>query len=206
MHVTRKTNQELAVVDSLVWLSILLLCASAFIAYRTILEPSGKAYFGPALALLMALVSLRKETVVFDGAMQQVRWKRLRTFNVATGELPFSAITGIGIEALASGSGGATYRLAIQTADGKPIPMSDAYGNSRAHYESLQAEILEFLHLDGTKSATDHDVGDEPSIRSLLMEGRKIEAIKLLRSKQNIGLAEAVNQVGVIEQKMKAER
>jgi hypothetical protein len=205
MHVTRKTNQELVVVDSLVWLSILLLCGFAFLTYRTILEPSGKAYFGLGLALLLALVSLRKETVVFDGAMQQVRWKRLRTLKVATGELPFSAITGIGIEALASGSGGQTYRLAIQTAD-QPVPMSDAYGNSRAHYEQLQGEILEFLHLDRTKFATENDVGDEASIRSLLMEGRKIEAIKLLRRKHNIGLAEAVDQIGVIEQKMKAEK
>ena len=205
MHVTRKTNQELVVVDSLIWLSVLLLCGFAFLTYRTILEPSGKTYFGLGLALLLALVSLRKETVVFDGTAQQVRWKRLRTLKVATGELPFSAITGIGIEALASGSGGQTYRLAIQTAD-QPVPMSDVYGNGRAHYEQLQCEILEFLHLDRTKFATENDVGDEAPIRSLLMEGKKIEAIKLLRSRHNIGLAEAVDQVGVIEQKMKTTK
>ncbi|MGA8088537.1 MAG: hypothetical protein WCA10_14610 [Terracidiphilus sp.] len=206
MHVTRKTNQELEVVDSLIWLSVLFLCVFAGFAYRVYLEPSRNSGFGLGLVLLFVIVPLRKETVVFDAALQQVRWKRLRMFKVATGSIPFSAITGIGIEALASGRGGATYRLAIQTADNKPVPMSDAYGNSRAHYESLQAEILEFLHLDAAKAAPAYDVGDEESIRSLLMEGRKVEAIKLMRSSQKIGLAEAVDQVDAIAQKMKAAK
>jgi hypothetical protein len=205
MHVTRKTNQELVVMDSLAWLSVLFLCGFAALAYRFYLEPSRNAVFGLGLVLLFVIIPLRRETVVFDAALQQARWKRLRTFKVASGTIPFSDITGIGIEALASGRGGATYRLAIQTAD-KPVPMSDAYGNSRAHYESLQAEIVAFLHLDGAKAAPAYDVGDEASIRSLLMEGRKIEAIKLLRNRRDIGLAEAKDQVDSIEQKMNSAK
>lgn len=205
MHVTRKTNQELMVVDSLIWLSVLFLCGFAVLAYRAYLEPSTNAAMGLGLALLFVIIPLRRETVVFDAALQQARWKRLRMFKIATGAVPFSAITGIGIEALASGRGGATYRLTILTAD-SPVPMSDAYGNSRAHYESLQAEILEFLHLDGAKAAPAYDVGDEASIRLLLMQGRKIEAIKLMRSTHNLGLAEAVDQVDAIAQKMKAAK
>ena len=202
MHVTRKTNQELVVMDSLVWLSVLFLCGFAGLAYRFYLEPSRNAVFGLGLVLLFVIIPLRRETVVFDAALQQARWKRLRMFKVASGTIPFSEITGIGIEALASSRGGATYRLTIQTADNKPVPMSDAYGNGRAHYESLQAEILAFLHLDGAKAAVANDVGDEASIRSLLMEGRKIEAIKLLCNSRDIGLAEAKDQVDSIAQQM----
>jgi hypothetical protein len=121
MHVTRKTNQELVVMDSLAWLSVLFLCGFAALAYRFYLEPSRNAVFGLGLVLLFVIIPLRRETVVFDAALQQARWKRLRTFKVASGTIPFSDITGIGIEALASGRGGATYRLAIQTAD-KPVP------------------------------------------------------------------------------------
>jgi hypothetical protein len=206
MHVTRKTNQELVVVDSLIWISVLLLCFFAGFAYKVYLEPTRNAAFGLGLVLLFVIIPLRKETVVFDAALQQARWKRLRMFKVGSGTIPFSTITGIAIEALASGRGGATYRLSIQTADDKPVPMSDAYGNSRAHYEALQAEIVEFLHLDGAKAAPAYDVGDEASIRSLLMEGRKIDAIKLLRNSRDIGLAEAKDQVDAIEQKMKTTK
>jgi hypothetical protein len=203
MHVSRKTNLELVVVDSLIWLSVLFVCVFAAFAYRAFVEPSRNAWMGLGLVLLFVLVPLRRETVVFDAALQQARWKRLRTFKVAMGTIPFSAITGIGIEALASGRGGATYRLTMLTADG-PVPMADAYGNSRAHYERLQAEILDFLHLEGAKATTSSDVGDEASIRSLVMQGRKIEAIKLMRSSQEIGLAEAVARVDAIEEKLKA--
>src|SRR5579863_7039596 len=102
MHVTRKTNQELVVVDSLIWLSVLFLCVFAGFAYRVYLEPSRNSGFGLGLVLLFVLIPLRRETVVFDAALQQARWKRLRMFRVATGTIPFSAISGIGIEALAS--------------------------------------------------------------------------------------------------------
>ncbi len=205
MHVTRKTNQELVVVDSLVWVSVLFLCIFAGLAYRFYLEPSRNAVFGLGLILLFVVVPLRKETVVFDAASQQSRWKRLRMFKVASGWIPFSEITGIGIEALASDRGGQTYRLTLLTA-GSPVPMSDAYGNSRAHYESLRSEILEFLHLDDAKAAPAYEVGDEASVRSLLMEGRKIEAIKLLRNSRDIGLAEAKDQVDSTEEKMKSAK
>jgi len=205
MHITRKTNQELVVVDSLIWLSVLLFCFFAGFAYRTFLEPSRNAVLGLGFVLLFVIIPLRKEIVTFDAASQQVRWKRLRMFKVATGTVPFSAITGIRIEALASEHGGQTYRLAILTAD-NPVPMSDSYGNGRAHYESLRQEILNFLHLDGSKDASTSDVSDEASVQSLLMEGRKVEAIKLMRSSQKIGLAEAVERVDAIEEKMKAAK
>lgn len=45
----------------------------------------------------------------------------------------------------------------------------------------------------------------EPSIRSLLAQGRKIDAVELLRSAQHIGLTDAMSRIKALDQSMKAE-
>ncbi len=45
----------------------------------------------------------------------------------------------------------------------------------------------------------------EPSLRSLLEQDRKLDAIKLLQSTQHLGLADAVKRVELLEQSMKAQ-
>lgn len=206
MHVTRKTNQELVVVDSSIWLSVFLLCAAAAAVYASIVH--GKLQ-GLALAGFIALFAFlfwRKEVVVFDAGRQQADWRRRRAFMAASGIVPFSEISGIGMESTSAGSRGTPlYRLTILTS-GKPVPMSDVYHSDQQHYVSLKAEILQFLHLDGGEAASASGDVDETSIRSLLQQGRKIDAIELVRGSRNIGLTEAVHRVNEIDEKMKAAK
>lgn len=175
------------------------------VTYQAAVQAKPKAFIVAGLFLLFALMLLRRETVVFDAGQQQVRWKRLRVFKVATGTLPFSEIKGIGVEATSDANRGLTYRLTILTAD-KPLPMSDVYGNSDKHYESLKAEILQFLHLENAEAASQANAGvaDDASLRSLLSQGRKIDAIQMLRRAENLSLTEAVRRIDEIDEKMKA--
>ena len=115
MHVTRKTNQELIVLDSSIWISVFLLCASGFVTYRLILENNRKGFLLDGVFLLFILLFWRKEVVVFDAARQQATWTRRRLLNVANGNIPFSEITGIGMET-SSSDRALTYRLTILTA------------------------------------------------------------------------------------------
>jgi len=46
----------------------------------------------------------------------------------------------------------------------------------------------------------------ETSIQSLLKQGRKVDAIELVRASQHIGLTEAVNLVNSIDEKMKGAK
>jgi hypothetical protein len=205
MHVTRKTNQELVVVDSSIWISVFLLCAGGATAYASMVHGKPNGLWIVGFFALFAFLFWRKEVVVFDAARQQATWWRRRAFKTASGTVSFSEIKGIGMEASAAGEHGTlTYRLTILTAD-KPVPMSDAYAGDRAHYEKLRAEILEFLHIESA-GASNSTVGDEDSIESLLKQGRKIDAIQLVRVSQNIGLTEAVDRVKEIEEKMKAAK
>jgi hypothetical protein len=204
MHITRKTNTELALVDSSIWISVILLCAGAPVAYTSITHSRFSGLWVAGFFVLCAFLFWRKEVVVFDAGRQQVAWWRRRAFKAASGTVPFSEITGIGMEASMAGEHGTlTYRLTILTSD-TPVPMSDVYAGNRAHYEALKAEISQFLHVDNVEMSP---CGvDENSIQSLLKQGRKVDAIELVRVSQKIGLTEAVNLVNEIDEKMKAAK
>ena len=205
MHVARKTNQELVIVDSLIWLSLPLLCLSAIPAYQLVTRGERGPFFGLCLLLLFAFVSWRKEEVTFDAARQEVRWHRRRAFKAADGTVPLAAIKGISIDSQSSGSGGTlTYRLTILTT-GSPVPMSDVYAGNWTRYDRLRSQILEFLHIE-TNEESSPGLADEDAIRSLLMQGRKIDAIQRLRSCQKISLAEATDRVNSIGEKLKTTK
>jgi hypothetical protein len=202
MHVTRKTNTELALVDSSIWVSVVLLCAAVPVVYTSIAHGRQSGIWVSGFFVLGAFLMWRKEVVVFDAGRQQASWWRRRAFKAASGTVPFSEITGIGMEASAAGEHGTlTYRLTILTSD-KPVPMSDVYSGNRAHYEALKAEISQFLHVENVEMPA---AGvDESSILSLLKQGRKVDAIELVRASQKIGLTEAVTLVNGIDEKKKA--
>jgi hypothetical protein len=200
MHVSRKSNQELVIVDSSIWISVFLLCVCLPVSYQTFIQGKPKGFLICGVFLLFALLFWRKETVIFDAARQQVEWNRRRLFKVANGVVPFNEITAIGTEA-SSGQHGLTYRLTILTTK-ESVPMSDAYGGNPNHYEALKAQIEQFLNLDPAKSPPSI-VGDEASIRSLLKQGRKVDAIQLVRTTQKISLTEAVDRVNAIDEAMK---
>lgn len=204
MHVTRKTNQELVVVDSSIWISVILLCADAPVIYTSISHSRLSGLWVAGFFVLCAFLFWRKEVVAFDAGRQQVAWWRRRAFKASSGIVPFGEITGIGMEASMAGEHGTlTYRLTILTSD-KPVPMSDVYAGNRAHYEALKAEISQFLHVDNVEMSP---CGlDENSIQSLLKQGRKVDAIELVRASQKIGLTEAVNLVSGIDEKMKGAK
>src|SRR5579863_5132870 len=131
MHVTRKTNQELAVVDSSIWVSVFLLCVAVAVAYASIVHDKLQGLALAGFIALFAFLFWRREMVVFDAGRQQADWGRRRAFKVATGIVPFNEIIGIGMETTSAGNRGILiYRLTILTSD-KPVPMSDVYSSDR---------------------------------------------------------------------------
>jgi hypothetical protein len=208
MHALRRTNQDLVFVDSTIWLAVLLLGFSIFAAYRSYVTSSRGGFLAVGFLLLFSFLFWRREIVTFDAGRQQTEWVRRRAFSVASGTVPFSEITGIGMETTSGSHGELSYRLTILTRD-KPVPMSDVYYGNQGHYESIRQEILGFLHLDssaakpGESAAQCGGIDDEPSVISLLKQGRRIDAIELVRSMQKLSLTEATNRVAALLEKMK---
>jgi hypothetical protein len=210
MHVTRKTNQELVILDSSIWISVFLLCVSLFVAYRVMLQHNPRSLLLDGLFLIFILLFWRKEVIVFDAAAQKVTWTRRRLFKVATGSIPFSDITGIGMETSTATNNVLVYRLTILTAQGS-VPMADNYGCDQQKYEKLRIEILDFLKLDSNEnrnnspSTSSDDIDDEASIRSLLQQGRRIDAIQLVRATQNLSLTEAHDRVTALQKQLNSK-
>lgn len=211
MHVARKTNQELVILDSSIWISIFLLCVSAFVTYRLYLQSNQRGLLVDGVFLLFILLFWRKEVVIFDASRQQVTWTRRRLFKVATGTIPFTDVTGVGMETNSAKNGVLVYRLAILTPRGS-VPLADNYAGDQQKYEKLKQEILHFLNLDppsasaGSDAAHTSGIDDETSVRALLKQGRRIDAIQLVRSTRKIGLAEATDRVAAVYEQMNAAK
>jgi hypothetical protein len=205
MHALRKTNQELAFVDSTIWIAVLLLGFSIFGAYKSYEQGSRAGFVAVAFALLCSFLFWRKEIVTFDAGRQQAEWTRRRAFTAASGTVPFSEITGIGMETTAAKNNVLCYRLTILTND-KPVPMSDTYSANQTHYEAMRQQILAFLKLDGGNAVSSVPRAHDNAIQALLRQGRKVDAIELVRASEKIGLAEAVDIVNGIDERMKAAK
>jgi len=208
VRVTRRTKRELVVEDSSLWLAAILALASLPLWYVVIVLGKKGSLFGAAFFLLCAFIGLRKSTFVFDADRRLVNWRELRYLKMSSGCIAFDAITDIGIEAASGDAGSTNYRLTILTAQG-PIPLSSVYsGGGSEKYASLREQILAFVKHDGApaamaSAASAEGVANlESSICALLKQGRKIDAIRLLRSTSNMGLTEATRRVTEIEEEV----
>jgi hypothetical protein len=208
MRITRHTAQQLVVVDSTFGISAILFAASLPLFYVATRPGKIGALFGAVLFLLGAVVWLRRTIFTFDAGEQRVLWHGRKVFRSEDGVIPFNDIKGIGTETISGSHGSNTYRLTILTRS-QAVPLAYSYGGNQSNYESTRAEILRFLHLEVPASSITDSQGesariDEPSVRSLLRQGRKIDAVGLVRSSAHVGLTEAVRMVDEIDEKMKA--
>lgn len=210
MRITRQTSTELVVEDSLLWVTVLCALVAAPLLYIGIAPGLHGTLAGGGLFLFFGLFGVRKMTFVFDGIERRVRWNGRKLFKVESGSIPFDEITGIGVEAMSSDNSGVAYRLSILTAHGS-VPMAYAYGGGKGRQARMRAEILAFLHPGAqgassaaTETASGTGLADEASIRSLLRQGRKIDAVTLLRSTERLSLTAAMQRVNAIDAAMKA--
>lgn len=222
MRIVRQTPAELVVRDSSIWISIVCALAAGFVLYFVIAKNEQRGWIAIAVWLLFALAWVRRSTFTFSAALQRIEWKRLRYFRIAGGTIPFSDVQSINIESISSDKGTLIYRLAIATASQGIVPMADVYSGSGQHYfESLRETIQEFvkpkasgtpktgfssasasipLNPDAARTAALND-----SIRGLLQQGRKMDAILLVRQSEHLDLTEATFRVTHIENELKSE-
>ena len=119
--------------------------------------------------------------------------------------MPFDAVKDVVLQSEPGKSGRATYRLAMLTVKGA-MPMSSGYGGTNERCLASRAEIFKLLRPGQTTAATATETVPATSIaahlytsaRTLVAEGRKIDAIKLLTS-MGVSLTEATQKVDEIE-------
>ncbi len=213
MKIVRKTESELVTADSglfLFWL-FALIGVSMLVGGMV---PGGRQglLFGAGFLLLCAGICLRKTTFVFDRARGMAFWRRRKMFTTTTGEIPFGDIADIGFDAIPDQHGVNTYRLVVITAAGR-TPMADMYGSGQKYYEGVRDAIVEFLAGSGApvnavpvNAAPAGKWDDESSLRAMIQQGRKLDAIAFVRSKENLDLLHAKERVDEIDRQMKEQR
>ncbi|MGA7525464.1 MAG: hypothetical protein WBW84_23650 [Acidobacteriaceae bacterium] len=204
MKIVRQSETELVLRDSSLWISVLLALAALPVFYTSSLPGRRGNLIVAIFFAVGALVWLRKATVVFDAAQRTVYWRRMRFFRSVSGAVPFSEVAGIGTET-SSGSGGSTlYRLTLLTGQ-KAIPFTDHYGG-RDHWIQLREAAQRFLqtHRGTPLPAPARDLDD--SLRYLLRQGRRVEAIRLLERSERVDLPTATQRVNQLAVRLKAEK
>lgn len=210
MRIASQSPTELVVRDSTVWVSVL--CASATLALILFgaVKAQPNAFLGAALFLLFGTIAARSTIFTFDNMRRVVRWSGYKPFKSASGEIPFDDISDIIMEA-SSGGDSTTYRLSLITLQGA-VPMAYVYTSSRDGYAALRSQIFSFIKpglaaaASSTAISSDGIPADlDSSIRALLNQRRKMDAIALLRTRQGIGLTEAVKRINVVDKDMKAK-
>src|SRR5579862_44075 len=209
LHIARQSPQELVVVDGTRWVSAICAAVALFAVYRVISQHAAKGptLVGIALLVFFALIADLRKTFTFDGMQRIMRWRGRTILKTESGEIPFDDITDIVIETSTTSStrgttSMTTYRLTINTARGT-IPMAYNYRGAADGLSGLRRQILEFIR-PGSQSASP-PLGRaaaeslESSLRALLRQGRKIDAVALLRSTEDIGLTEAMHRIEAIE-------
>ncbi len=133
----------------------------------------------------------------------------MKHFKVESGTIPFDDISDIETDSWDSDSG-PCFRLTILTAEGS-IPMAYTYTGRMDAYAPLRQQILDFIKPGSYMPSPPRGILSsgipadlEASIRSLLAQGRKIDAVTLLRSTQHIGLTDAMNRIEALDQTTKA--
>lgn len=206
MKITRQTSTELVLADSSMWISIL--CAGVAVAIIVFAIERGKiaGFLVAALFLVFAAISLRGTRFSFDSHLRTVSWTGRKMFKVESGVIPFDGIKDIGTEATSGNKGATTSRLTIITQHGS-VPMAYEYSGGRDQLAQMRRAILAFIKLEPAKTAARAVAGpasSESSVRSLLAQGRQMDAVELLRSSENLGLTEAMQRIEAIDTKMKA--
>jgi hypothetical protein len=207
MKIVRKTERELVVVDSGLFLCVLFVVLALVLLVVGVQSGKHLTFFGTAFFLFAAGVCLRRTAFVFDRVRGIASWQKRKLFTVSSGEIPFGDISDIGLDAMPGQKGETTYRLTVITVAGR-VPMSDMYGGGQKYYETVRDSIVEFLAGSGSpvRAAAAGKWDDESLLRAMIQQGRRLDAIALVRSKENLSLLQAKERVEEIDRQIRAER
>jgi hypothetical protein len=205
MKIVRQSDTELVLRESTLWISIVLTLAALPLFYASTLPGKRGNLILAIFFAIGALVWLRQSTIAFDAAEHTVHWRRMRFFRSACGSVPFAEIIGIGTET-SSGSGGSTlYRLTLLTGQ-QPIPFTDSFGAGREHWAILRDVTQRFLQTHRGAPLPAPGSALDASLRSLVLRGRRVEAIRLLETAEHLDLTSATERVNHLVARLRAEK
>lgn len=144
---------------------------------------------GAATSLaLIGIVMLEQARFRFDPTTRLIEWDQRWAFRRRAGVTPFSGVTHVSVEVPIGDRGIPSRRVVLHLADGTLLPVTVGYKPDVDGSISRTAETLRVTL--GHRPPTIED-----SVRLLISQGRTIDAVTLLRERENMSLTEAKRRV-----------
>jgi hypothetical protein len=198
--VKTSTPSQLVLRDRTLWISGVCFAGALVLGYRVLAlhDPAGIA-ISALLLLGFGLVFFGATDVVFDRTAQVCRLRRISALGVVRASYRFPEIADVKVEIEPSLGHSATTmcRLALVTAAGT-TPLTRSYEPSLSRYNAMRDAIVLALAADLPLSA------EIDPVRDLVKQGRRIDAIALLRRRDKLGLTEAHERVARLEREVAA--
>lgn len=209
MKIVSQTETEIVVEDSSVWISAVFGVATVALCAWVLTTGQYRLLLAGVLFVVFALVWLRRSRFVFNAGTQSVQWSRLRMISKRSGSIAFADISDIVIEGPGADRTGRLCRLAIRTSTGAATPMSDVFDIAPESGTALRTTLLNLVQSPArslSASAANADAARtqqlNDSIRSLLTQGKKIDAILLVQQSEHLNLTEATFRVNQVANQM----
>jgi hypothetical protein len=208
MHIQHETPTELVTADGTLWMSAPFVLGFVYMLYQMIHRASTRRgshwdILAPIIMALFAWASAQHTRFAFNANQRTVKWRRFQYFHIRSGSCSFDEVTDVAIETTLTDKGGKVHRLVLVTPQAR-IPMSNGY-SGLGNFDKMRARILEFVKGPGAAgtAAADKEAELISSLKSLLAQERKIDAVKLLHQSEGGGLAEAKQRIDALEAEMK---
>src|SRR5688572_21649804 len=144
--------------------------------------------------LLVAIVFLERAWFQFTPATRIVMWRRRWALRQQSGSIPFGSVQSVLVERPMGDEGTPSRRIVLKTSAGKDIPMTVGYrpdaDGAVLHIASRIRALLGHgtgaIHLD--------------NVRALVAAGKIIDAIRILREEEGLGLLDAKRRIEELTQ------
>jgi hypothetical protein len=178
----------------IVWGAIITLAFCGGFAFaKQNVQGLGPWMIGAASLAAIALVAAESGFFVFDRKSRVVRWKRSFVGRQREGTLPFDEVEDVTLERPIGDTGVPSRRIALRLQSGKTLPLRSNYKTDRDdELLKIAEQIRETLGLPPKPPPVD-------AIKTLVAQGRTVEAIKELRRTRGLSLVEAKRAVDAID-------
>jgi membrane protein YdbS with pleckstrin-like domain len=195
MRISENSYQRLVLRDESIWITAICIAAAAVLVVASLLAGAGRASpWVSLLFILFGLAFLRSSTITFDKVEQACHLSKLSSLKRSRAHIPFADIQDVEIqpEPLNADSQQTSYRLSLTTASGG-VPLSDTYEPNFARYSEIRRAILQMLNRQDALAA------QPDPVRSLVEQGRLVDAVALLRQREGLDLATARQRVAEMQ-------
>jgi len=190
VRIIENSPSQLRLRDRTWWISVVCFAAAVFVGVGAAVKHGPAATFWSVpVMVIFGLVFLQATDVTFDAATETCRIRRLGGFRRSVKQVNFADIEDIRIDSRVFNTDGAVMCRLSLVAGGNVTPLSAAYEQRPQRYEAMRSSLVQMVFA-GRPQPPESD-----PVRDLIAAGRRMDAIGVLRRRENISLTEAVRRV-----------